>query len=54
MTGHFTQLVWKSTKTVGFGVSLGTSSGFNCVYLVANYAPPGNYLNQFSQNVIKP
>ena len=48
-TGHFTQVVWKSTTSVGFGVSQSSSGWY---YVVANYFPAGNYLNQFEQNVL--
>lgn len=38
--GHYTQMVWKNTTQVGFGVA-------NCsggeIIIVANYNPPGNY-----------
>ena len=47
--GHFTQLVWKDTKEVGFGV--GFNGGF-CIG-VANYYPGGNFNNGELQNVGK-
>lgn len=53
-TGHFTQLVWASSKTVGFGVTYGRRNGMNCVYVVANYFPAGNVIGQFPQNVYPP
>uniref|UniRef100_A0A0K0F4V3 CAP domain-containing protein (inferred by orthology to a human protein) n=1 Tax=Strongyloides venezuelensis TaxID=75913 RepID=A0A0K0F4V3_STRVS len=46
-TGHFTQLVWKNSKQVGFGIT--ESKGI--VYVVCRYSPPGNYLGQFDKNV---
>lgn len=47
MVGHFTQVVWKATKEVGFGV------GFNGGQLigVGNYYPGGNFNNAELQNV---
>ena len=48
-TGHFTQLVWKGTQQVGFGVAL--SSDGKSVYIVAQFSPPGNYLGEFDTNV---
>jgi uncharacterized protein YkwD len=49
-SGHFTQIVWKDTKEVGFGMA----NRGNTYYVVANYYPPGNFLGQFSKNVLKP
>lgn len=50
-TGHFTQLVWRSTKSVGCAkaISSGPRGG---VYLVCNYDPPGNFLGEESENVL--
>lgn len=50
-TGHFTQVVWKATKEVGFGLAKAKNGS---IYVVANYYPPGNYLNKFSENVKRP
>ena len=47
-TGHFTQVVWKDTKEVGFGVAKAKSGS---IYSVGNYYPPGNYQGQFDTNV---
>lgn len=56
-TGHFTQVVWKSTTQV-------TCALANCPantifpapshYIVCRYTPPGNYQGQFPQNVGRP
>ena len=46
--GHFTQVVWKSTKYLGCGVSC-TSS--NMCYVCCNYYPSGNYYGEFANNV---
>lgn len=48
-TGHFTQIIWKDTKEVGFGVA----NRGNIYYVVANYYPPGNFLGQYNKNVLK-
>ena len=48
-TGHFTQIIWKDTKEVGFGVA----NRGNTYYVVANYYPPGNFLGQYHKNVLK-
>jgi len=50
--GHFTQIVWKGSEEVGFG--LATSKDGDCVYVVANYNPPGNVMGQYKQNVHPP
>lgn len=49
-TGHFTQLVWKDSKSFGIGVAR-SSRG---VYVCANYDPRGNVMNQFAENVLRP
>ena len=49
-TGHFTQLVWKSSTDVGIGmVSNGTIT-----VLVTNFWPPGNFQGRFQNNVLLP
>lgn len=48
-SGHFTQIIWKDTKEVGFGMA----SRGNTYYIVANYYPPGNFLGQYHDNVLK-
>lgn len=45
-SGHFTQLVWKSTQYIGIGIA--------GRYVVMQYDPPGNYAGQFSNNVFPP
>merc|ERR1719367_100912 len=40
--GHFTQLVWKGSQKVGFGVASGLSNGMYKKITVANYSPAGN------------
>ena len=46
--GSFTQIVWKSTKEVGFGIVRGNDSTF---YFVAEYLPSGNIRGQYDVNV---
>lgn len=48
-TGNFTQLVWKNTKEVGFGVAVASNGYF---YAVAYYYPPGNIISEFRNNVL--
>eukprot|EP00658_Telonema_sp_P-2_P085483 TRINITY_DN9755_c0_g2_i3.p1 TRINITY_DN9755_c0_g2~~TRINITY_DN9755_c0_g2_i3.p1 ORF type:complete len:379 (+),score=39.01 TRINITY_DN9755_c0_g2_i3:317-1453(+) len=47
-TGHFTQLVWKQTATIGAARSQDGK------YIVANYSPPGNWKGEYPQNVLPP
>lgn len=47
-TGHFTQVVWKNTVSLGCGKARSTTGK---VYVVCNYEPQGNFLNQFQDNV---
>ena len=48
-SGHFSQLVWKGSQEVGFGVA---NKGTN-YYVVANYYPAGNIIGDFANNVFK-
>ncbi|XP_063690846.1 venom allergen 5-like isoform X1 [Bolinopsis microptera] len=46
-TGHFTQMIWKSTEKMGCAIAKrGTR-----VYVVANYYPPGNWVGKYRDNV---
>ena len=47
-TGHFTQMIWKDSKEVGFGYKK-TKKGKS--YFVAIYYPEGNIFNKFKDNV---
>ena len=49
-TGHFTQMIWKDTKEVGFGFE----EKDNIIYIVAYYYPAGNIFNEFEKNVCTP
>ena len=51
-TGHFTQLVWKSSKSLGMGMAAGKHAGQNAYYCTAQYSPPGNIQGQFRENVL--
>jgi hypothetical protein len=51
-TGHFTCLVWKSSTTFGFGITLNDNT--NEAYISMNTFPPGNYSGQFIKNVLPP
>jgi hypothetical protein len=49
--GHFTQLVWKNTTSVGCGAADCDSAGW---LLICEYWPPGNVIGEFGRNVGKP
>jgi len=51
-TGHFTQVVWKSTKQLGCGWANSSNGG---IYVVCNYSPAGNITNpgRFAANVLR-
>jgi uncharacterized protein YkwD len=46
-TGHFTQVVWKSTKQVGCGLAQCSGGAL----LVCNYSPAGNLEGAYPENV---
>jgi glioma pathogenesis-related protein 2 len=50
-TGHFTQVVWKSSQELGMGIAQAADGTW---YVVGNYRPPGNIANQFATHVLKP
>ena len=45
---HFTQIIWKGTASVGFGIST-SASGKR--YFVAFYFPAGNIFDKFKENI---
>ena len=49
-TGHFTQVVWVSSREMGVGIARSPSGS---VYVVANYDPPGNFQGRFNENVLR-
>ena len=49
-TGHFTQVVWRSSKQIGCGMALCRGNQF----WVCRYWPSGNVSGQFGRNVPKP
>jgi uncharacterized protein YkwD len=57
-TGHFTQVVWKSSTQLGCGAAKGTKTingtKYNAFYVVCHYVPAGNVQGQFATNVLKP
>jgi hypothetical protein len=57
-TGHFTQVVWKSSTQLGCGAARGVKTlngtNYNAFYVVCHYSPAGNVQGQFPANVLKP
>ncbi|KAK4473226.1 hypothetical protein MN116_004400 [Schistosoma mekongi] len=51
-TGHFTQVIWKSTTKAGFGIQHSTDG--HHVYIVGRYLPAGNVQGKFKENVPRP
>lgn len=47
-TAHFTQLVWKNSKEVGFGLAQANDGVY---YFVASYFPGGNMQGDYPRNV---
>ena len=50
-TGHFTQVVWSSSRQLGIGKATGSHDGVPCTYIVARYKPAGNFEGQFQTEV---
>ncbi|OCK74704.1 PR-1-like protein, partial [Lepidopterella palustris CBS 459.81] len=57
-TGHFTQLVWKATTTIGCSHTFcnsrpvsGEGQSAPGWYVVCEYYPPGNVEGEFGENV---
>lgn len=48
-TGSFSQLVWANSQQLGVGIAY-TNDG-QSAYVVARYLPPGNYGNDYQDNV---
>lgn len=51
-TGHFTQSVWKGTDKIG--CSWNTVACDGAAYLFCEFSSPGNVLNAFADNVLRP
>ena len=50
-TGHFTQVVWKSSAELGIAQA---KSSNGSIFIVGRYSPGGNDLNKFDDNVLPP
>lgn len=49
--GHFTQVIWKDSTSVGCGTVDCTSSSLGMWYTVCNYWPAGKFTVHFSMSV---
>jgi len=47
MAGHFTQLVWRSSRYIGIGVANNSRN----TYITFEFDPPGNVYGQYTTNV---
>ncbi|XP_074288282.1 pathogenesis-related protein PR-1 type-like [Silene latifolia] len=43
MCGHYTQVIWKNTKSIGCASARCQNGG---TFITCNYYPPGNYIGQ--------
>lgn len=50
-TGHFTQLIWRTSTTLCVGKARNDKGQ---VFVVCNYDPPGNYVGEFIKKVPPP
>ncbi|XP_077545273.1 uncharacterized protein LOC144158326 isoform X1 [Haemaphysalis longicornis] len=48
--GHFTQVVWRKCTKIGSGIAKYKGK----IFVVTNYAPPGNVMGRFLKNVPRP
>jgi len=51
-SGHFTQLVWDTSRHLGVGVSQSEKTGR--FYVVMKYDPPGNVIGSYTRHVNRP
>jgi hypothetical protein len=57
MTGHFTQVVWKSTTKLGCGAAscpnilMGGKTWPDLVFIVCRYNPSGNWEGEYADNI---
>ena len=52
-TGHFTQIVWKTSIKLGVGMAETTMDGNKCIFTVGRYREPGNWGGKFGENVVQ-
>ncbi|ODM99605.1 Cell wall protein PRY3 [Orchesella cincta] len=49
---HFSQMIWKDTREVGYGYAINSSENCGQYFIVARYFPPGNWYELFGENVL--
>lgn len=52
--GHFTQVVWADSTSVGCAVTTCSLDYAGEVIIACNFYPPGNYVDELEQNVLAP
>jgi len=52
--GHYTQVVWKTTTSLGCGKGKATIEKTTGDFWVCQYGPAGNYVGQYKKNVLAP
>ena len=51
-TGHFTQVVWKSSAEMGMATASFKKGNLFCAVVIALYSPAGNFMGQWQSNVL--
>ncbi|VDO02167.1 unnamed protein product [Rodentolepis nana] len=49
-SGHFSQVIWKDTKSVGMGKAMCRDG--RTIVVVGQYQPPGNFMGEWGRNVL--
>ena len=54
VTGHFTAMIWKSTKEIGCAYTTGKWQTYTGYYVACEYYPTGNLPGAFTTNIARP
>ncbi|CAL8110966.1 unnamed protein product [Orchesella dallaii] len=49
---HFSQMIWKNSKNVGYGYAINSSENCGQYFIVSRYFPPGNFYGSFRDNIL--